>query len=72
MIKARLVANIPENRFSSVAGRVPKIGDVIIIDQGFTFPDGKAGCLVYFHEQNGNLEYEAEVYETEVGENINT
>jgi len=69
VIKARLSADIPENRFSSFNGRLPKIGDLVVIDQGFTFPDEKAGCLVYFQNSEGDFEYEAKVYETELGKN---
>ena len=68
MIKARLSANIPENRFSTINGRTPIVGDLVVIDQGFTFPEGQAGCLVYLQNAEGNYEYEAEVYETELDE----
>ncbi len=72
MIKAKLVSNIPQSRFRTEIGRIPKVGDVVVIDQGFTFEDGKAGCLVYLDNEDGIFEYEAEVYETEIGGDIYT
>ena len=48
-------------------GSVPKVGDVVVLDQGFTFPDGKPGCLVYGINETGEYRYEAEVYESELG-----
>jgi len=47
MKKARLIAEIPAERFRSIDGSVPKIGDVVVLDQGFAFPDGQPGCPVY-------------------------
>lgn len=70
MKRATLIAEIPANRFRSIDGSIPKTGDVISLDQGFTFPDGKAGCLVYGMAQDGEFRYEAEVYELEIGDNI--
>jgi hypothetical protein len=69
VIQARLIVNIPDERFRTVKGIVPKTGDLITIDQGFTFHDGKAGCLVHFVNSDGSFEYEAEVYESELGQN---
>ena len=51
----------------SIDGSVPKVSDVVVLDQGFTFPDGKAGCLVYGINEAGEYCYEAEVYESELG-----
>ena len=48
-------------------GSVPKVGDVVVLDQGFTFPDGKPGCLIYGISEEGKCRYEAEVYESELG-----
>jgi len=42
MKRATLIAEIPAERFRSIDGSVPEIGDVIALDQGFTFPDGGA------------------------------
>jgi hypothetical protein len=70
MIRATLIAAIPEERFRSIDGSTPKIGDIIALDQGFTFPDGEAGCLVYGLNQGGKYIYEAEVYESEIGDDV--
>ena len=67
-----LIANIPKERFRSIDGSVPEVGDVIALDQGLTFPDGEPGCLVYGLEQEGQYKYEAEIYDSEIGEDINT
>ena len=72
MKKATLISKIPAERFRSIDGSVPEIGDVIALDQGFTFPDGKPGCLVYGMDQDGKDIYEAEVYELEIGDDIIT
>jgi hypothetical protein len=46
------------------------IGDVVQLDQGFTFPDGEPGCLVHFVRKDGQLGYEAIAYESEIGPGI--
>ncbi|MCG7499687.1 hypothetical protein MHO82_22745 [Vibrio sp. Of7-15] len=71
-IKAQLLTKIPSERYRSFNGSAPQTGDVVIIDQGFTFPDGNAGCVAYKVDQNGSFMYEAEVYEFELGENMST
>lgn len=63
---------IPEDRFRSLDGSAPEIGDLIELDQGFTFSDGRPGSLVYGVDSEGKYRYEAEVYETEIGDDINT
>ena len=70
MKTAHLIASIPPQRFRSIDGTEPLVGDVVMIDQGFTFPDGEPGCLVYGMNQNGNFSYEAEIYESEIGPDI--
>lgn len=72
MIRAPLIAEIPVERVHSKDGIVPKIGDVVVLDQGFTFPDGEPGCLVFFIDQEGKYRWEAEVYESEIGDDIAT
>jgi hypothetical protein len=71
IIKATLIAKIPQERFRSIDGSKPEIGDIIMLDQGFTFPDGESGCLVYGLNKKCGFRYEAEVYEYEIGANIN-
>jgi len=72
MLKAKLISEIPKERFRTIDGSVPKIGDIVSLDHGFTFANGKAGCLVYGIGLEGKYKFEAEVYETEIGENIDT
>lgn len=72
MKKAKLIANIPTERFRSVGGHIPEIGDVVALDQGFTFLDGRPGCLVYGMNQDGTFRYEADVYESELGDDVFT
>lgn len=72
MIRASLIAEIPAERVHSIDGSAPKIGDVVVLDQGFTFPDGKPGCLVFCLDQDGKFRWEAEVYESEIGDDIGT
>lgn len=62
-----LKAKIPLSCFRSIDGSVPKVSDVVVFDQGFTFSDGKPGCLVYGINEAGEYRYEAEVYESELG-----
>ena len=57
MKKAHLIAQIPSSRFNSIDGSTPDIGDLVAIDQGFTFPDGEPGCLVYGIDQDGTFKW---------------
>ncbi len=68
-LRATLIAKIPEERYRSFDGSSPDINDVITLDQGFTFPDGEPGCLVYSIDRYGKYKYEAEVYESEISDN---
>lgn len=70
--RARLIADVPADRFRIISpnGRAPRSGDVVELDQGFTAPDGLPMALVYFTDPGGGYMYEAEVYESELGEQI--
>jgi len=72
MKRAQLTAQIPPTRFRSFDGSSPQIGDLVVLDQGFTFPDGMPGGLVYCMDQGGKYKWEAEVYESEIGPEIPT
>ena len=65
--RARLLAELPATRYRilSPQGRVPRIGDVVVLDQGFTGADGLPMVLAYFPELGDSL-YEAEIYESEL------
>ena len=45
---------------------------MVVLDQGFTFPGGKPGGLVYCMGQGGRIRWEAQVYESEIGPGIAT
>jgi hypothetical protein len=66
--RARLLVELPAKRYRilSQEGRVPRIGDMVVLDQGFTGPDGLSMVLAYFPELGGGSLYEAEVFESEL------
>ncbi len=66
--RARLLVDLPAKRYRILSpdGRAPRIGDTVVLDQGFTDPDGLPMVLVYFPELDGDSLYEAEVYESEL------
>jgi hypothetical protein len=72
MKRAKLIAQLPTERVHSMDGSLPQIGDVVVMDQGFTFPDGQPGGFVVCLDHNGNARWEAEAYESELGEDIGT
>lgn len=65
--RAKLLVELPAKRYRvlSPEGRVPRIGDLVVLDQGFTGPAGLPMVLAYFTE-SGNSLYEAEIYESEL------
>jgi hypothetical protein len=67
MRKARLLVPIPLERvLDGGDGTIPNPGDIVVLDQGFMFPDGKSGGMVYYETDDGQIKYEAEVYDTEL------
>ena len=64
---ARLLVELPANRYRILSpdGRIPRIGDLVILDQGFTGPEGRPMTLAYFPTL-GDRHYEAEIYESEL------
>jgi len=62
-----LLMELPADRYRilSPEGRVPRIGDLISLDQGFTGPDGRPMILACFPTRGDSL-YEAEIYESEL------
>jgi hypothetical protein len=65
--RAKLLVELPARRYRLLTpeGRVPCVGDEVILDQGFTGPDGLPMVLVYFPVLGDSL-YEAEIYESEL------
>ena len=66
--RARLLVELPAGRHRTFSpqGRTPRIGDAVVLDQGFTGSDGLPMVLVYFPGPGGDAQYEAEVYESEL------
>jgi hypothetical protein len=65
---ARLMAELPPERYRlrSPDSRVPRVGDMLFVDQGFTGPDGLPMVIAYFPGPGDASLYEAEVYESEI------
>lgn len=72
MIRARLLVELPPARYrmNTSEGRTPFVGDVIQLDQGFTGTDGAPMVLGYCRTEAGQLLYEAEIYESELGPDL--
>ena len=66
--RARLLVEIPVERYRTLSaeGRIPRAGDVVVLDQGFTGEDGLPMVLAYFPAIGDGSLYEAEVYESEL------
>ena len=66
--RVRLLVEIPVERYRilSAEGRIPRAGDVVVLDQGFSSEDGLPMVLAYFPAIGGGSLYEAEVYESEL------
>lgn len=65
---AKLLVELPVERYKilSPTGRAPCIGDLLVLDQGFTGPDGLPMVLAYFPGLDDDDMYEAKVYESEL------
>jgi hypothetical protein len=70
--RAKLLVDLPPDRYRllSPSGRAPRAGDEVVIDQGFTSPDGLPMVLAYFPSLGNASEYPAEVYESELGPDL--
>ena len=66
--RARLLAEIPAERYRilSSVGRAPRIGDMLVLDQGFTDDNGLPMVLAYFPSIGYDSLYSADVYESEL------
>ena len=65
--RARLLMELPTDRYRilSPEGRVPRIGDLLVLGHGFTIPKGLPMVVAYFPTLSAFL-YEAEIYESEL------
>jgi hypothetical protein len=70
--RAKLLVDLPADRYRILTpgGRAPVAGDEVVIDQGFTSPDGLPMVLAYFPALGAASQYEADVYESELGPNL--
>ena len=66
--RVRLLVALPAERYKilSPRGRAPCVGDMLVLDQAFTGPDGLPMVLAYFPGLDDDDMYEAEVYESEL------
>ena len=69
--RAKLLVQLPVGRYRihTSEGRTPQIGDEVVLDQGFTSPEGLPMVLVYFPAL-GESYYSADVYESELGPDL--
>ena len=70
--RAPLLVSIPPERYRLIThdAKPPKAGDTVVLDQGYTGPNGEPMCLAYQIDSDGNSKYEVEVYESELGEDL--
>jgi hypothetical protein len=61
------LVDIPAERCTALSAerRLPKAGDNVVLDQGFTGSNGEPMVIVYFPNVGESL-YEAEVFESEL------
>jgi len=67
-MKAKLINSLPHERVEPGTGdgSLPKIGDIVDLDQGFTFPNGQAGGMVVCRAPNGHIRWAGHVLESEI------
>ena len=70
--RAKLLVDLPADRYRilSSSGRAPVAGDELVLDQVFTSPDGLPMVLAYFPALGEASHYEADVYESELGPDL--
>ena len=70
--RAKLLVDLPVDRYRLLSrkGRVPLAGDEVVLDQGFTSPEGLPMVLAYFPSIGKASDYRAEVYESELGPDL--
>lgn len=67
--RAKLVAQIGLERVDRVIADdalKPAIGDVVVLDQGFTAPNGEQMVIVYCKNSDGSTRWGADVFENEI------
>lgn len=68
MRRARLISALPLERVDSSIGdgSTPQVGDIVELDQGFTFPDGRPGGIVFCVAADGHIKWTADVLDSEI------
>ena len=68
MRTARLITSISPDRIHDACGdgSAPQVGDLVQLDQGFTFPDGRPGGMAYCVRPDGHIAWGADVYDFEI------
>ena len=68
MKRARLIAVVPAERVdvSGGDGSAPRVGDIVELDHGFTFPDGRPGGIVVCRAPDGHFKWSADVLDSEI------
>jgi len=68
MKRARLIAAVPMERVDTSGGdgSTPRVGDIVDLDHGFTFHDGRQGGIVVCTGPNGRIKWSADVLDSEI------
>lgn len=68
MRRARIIAAVPLERVDLTLGdgSTPQIGDIVVLDHGFTMPDGRPAGIVVCFASDGRVRWVADVLDTEL------
>jgi hypothetical protein len=66
MRTARLISLPAAERVEVADGPMPVVGDRVVLDHGFTFPDGRSGGMVVGLAADGRVRYYADLYDDEI------
>lgn len=68
MRTAKLIAipSIDRVDFEDGGGSGPALGDIVELDHGFTFPDGRPGGIVVCKNPEGKIKWSADLYDSEI------
>jgi hypothetical protein len=64
--RARVIANIDPSRVEPRSSRAPMVGDIVVLDQGTTGPNGEPMGLVYCMNPDGSVRWGALVFDSEI------
>jgi len=69
VVRARVIRDIPASRIDPAqwdGTSLPRIGDIVELDQAFTGDDGEPMVMAYCHDADGRLLWYADLYEAEL------